>query len=90
MPVILATGDDRIDGKLHPRQNVIHEIGLARKTHPGKIIYLLEKDAEFPSNISPKVWESLDQQNLENVFLRIITELKAFGILKALALYRLT
>lgn len=81
--LILATGDDEIDGKLHPRQNVIHEVGLAQKTHGGRIVYLLEKGAEFPSNIGPKVWESFDQRNLENVFLRIVIELKAVGILRA-------
>jgi predicted nucleotide-binding protein len=80
--IILATGDDKIEGELHPRQNVIHETGLAQKTHAGKIIYLLEKNTKFPSNISPKVWESFDQQNMEDVFLRIVIELKALGILK--------
>ncbi len=82
--VILATGDDTIDGKLHPRQNVLHETGLAQKTHGGKIIYLLEEKTEFPSNISPKVWERFNQGNMENVFLRIVIELKALGILKAI------
>ena len=80
--VILATGDVSIDTKLHPRENVIHEIGLAQKTLAGKIIYLLEKGAEFPSNISPKVWETFKQSNMENVFQRIIIELRAFGILQ--------
>lgn len=81
--IILATGDDKIEGKLHPRQDVIHEIGLAQKTHAGKIIYLLEENTEFPSNISPKVWERFNQENMENVFLRIVIELKALGVLKA-------
>lgn len=79
--IILATADDNIDGKLYPRQNITHEIGLAQKTLEGKIIYLLEQGAEFPSNISPRVWESFTQDNLENVFSRIIKELKAFGLM---------
>jgi predicted nucleotide-binding protein len=79
--IILATGDDKIEDKLHPRQNVIHEIGLAQKTHSGKIIYLLEENTEFPSNISPKVWERFNQENMENVFLRIIIELRGFQML---------
>ena len=69
--IVLATGDDEIKTKdenvkkikedkktktFHPRQNIIHEIGLAQTTHPGKIIYLLEGKAEFPSNIKPKVY----------------------------------
>ena len=81
--VILATCDDEIDSKLHPRQNVIHEIGLAQKTHTGKIIYLLEAGAEFPSNISPKVWERFKQRNMMNAFLCIAKELRAYGMLKA-------
>jgi predicted nucleotide-binding protein len=84
--VILATGDDKIKSKFQPRPNVIHEIGLAQKTLSGRIIYLLEQTAEFPSNISSKVWERFDQLNLENVFVRIIIELKAFGVLKILPL----
>ena len=79
--IILATGDDEIEGKLQPRQNVSHEIGLAQKTHAGKIIYLLEDETEFSSNISPKTWERFKQENMENVFERIIVELKALQIL---------
>jgi predicted nucleotide-binding protein len=81
--IILATGDDKFEEKLHPRQNVIHEIGLAQKTHSGKIIYLLEQDTEFPSNISPKVWERFKQRNMLNAFLCILRELRALGILLA-------
>lgn len=81
--IILATGDDEFEGKLHPRQNVIHEIGLAQKSHAGKIIYLLEEGTEFPSNINPKVWEHFKQRNMLNAFLCIIRELRALGILLA-------
>jgi len=81
--VILATGDDKIEEKLHPRQNVIHEIGLAQKTFPDKIIYLLEKGVEFPSNIRPKVWESFTQESMDEAFIALARELKAFGLIKA-------
>jgi predicted nucleotide-binding protein len=81
--IILATGDDEFDGKLHPRQNVIHEVGLSQKTHAGKIIYLLEEGAEFPSNINPKVWERFKQRNMLSAFLCIIRELRALGMLLA-------
>jgi predicted nucleotide-binding protein len=79
--IILATGDDQFDNKLHPRQNVIHEIGLAQTTHAGKIIYLLEEETEFPSNISPKVWERFKQRDMLNAFQCIIRELRALGML---------
>ncbi len=86
--IILATGDDTVKDKItgkeiiQPRQNVIHEIGLAQKTHPGRIIYLLEEGAEFPSNIRPKVWESFKQRNMMDAFLGIVRELRAYDILK--------
>ena len=86
--VILATGDDTVKDKItgeekkQPRQNVIHEIGLAQKTHPGRIIYLLEEGAEFPSNIRPKVWESFKQRNMMDAFLGIVRELRAYGIMQ--------
>jgi len=86
--IILATGDDTVTDKntgkttIQPRQNVIHEIGLAQKTHSGKIIYLLEEGSEFPSNIRPKVWESFKQRNMMDAFLGIVRELRAYGILK--------
>jgi hypothetical protein len=85
--IILATADDTVIDKItgketkQPRQNVIHEIGLAQKTHPGRIIYLLEAGAEFPSNIRPKVWESFKQRNMMDTFLGIVRELRAYNIL---------
>ena len=81
--IILATGDDGIDGKLHPRQNVIHEIGLAQTKFPDRIIYLLEEGAEFPSNIRPKVWESFTQECMEHAFIAVARELRAFNLLKS-------
>jgi len=81
--IILATGDDKVEGKLQPRQNVIHEVGLAQNIHAGKIIYLLEEGAEFPSNIRPKVYEPFKQRNMMNAFLHIAKELRAYGMLKA-------
>ena len=86
--IILATGDDTVrDTKTgaeikQPRQNVIHEIGLAQKSHPGRIIYLLEEGANFPSNIRPRVWESFKQRNMMEAFLGIVRELRAYGMLK--------
>lgn len=81
--IILATGNDEIKGKLYPRQNVIHEIGLAQKTFPDRIIYLLEKGAEFPTNISPKVWEAFTQESMDEAFIGIARELRAFGLIRA-------
>lgn len=80
--IILATGDDKVGDKLQPRQNVIHEIGLAQKMHEGKIIYLLEEGTELSSNIRPKAYERFRQRNMINAFLYIAKELRAYGILR--------
>lgn len=88
--VILATRDDTVrDRKTgaeirQPRQNVVHEIGLAQKTHPGRVIYLLEKGASFPSNISPRVWASFTQRSMMDAFLAIIRELRSYGLLRVM------
>lgn len=86
--IILATADDTVRDKktgaeiMQPRQNVIHEIGLAQKTHPGKVTYLLEEGADFPSNIRPRAWESFKQRNMMDAFLGIVRELRAYGMLE--------
>ena len=79
--IILATVDDKIGNKLQPRPNVIHEIGLAQMTHPGKIIYLLEEGTELPSNIRPKVHETFARQSMDRAFTAIIREMKKLGFL---------
>jgi len=85
--IIFATGDDIIkktkDKEIRqPRQNVIHEIGLAQTTHPNKIIYLLEERADFPSNINPKVYERFARQSLDDAFTAIVRELRNWGFLR--------
>lgn len=79
--LILATKGDSVDGEWQPRPNVIHEIGLAQEKLKHRLIYLKEEGCNFPSNISPKIWESFTQDNLENAFLKIVKELRAFGVI---------
>jgi hypothetical protein len=57
---------------------------LAQKTFPEKIIYLLEEGAEFPANIKPKVWERFTQGCMDEAFIAIARELKAFGLIRAI------
>ncbi|MEM3473712.1 MAG: nucleotide-binding protein [Nitrososphaeria archaeon] len=84
--IIIATKDDKvISGErtyYQPRQNVIHEIGLAQQALKNRVIYLKEKGCEFPSNIKPRVWEDFTSRDMENAFIKIIKELRSFGILK--------
>jgi predicted nucleotide-binding protein len=81
--IILATGDDIVNGSdfFQPRQNVIHEIGLAQQILKHKIIYLLEEDTKFPSNISPKVYQRFTKDNLSVAFITIARDLNDFDVL---------
>lgn len=83
--IVLGTADDKnlADGRLYPRDNVEIEIGRFQERFPRRTIYLLEKGASFPSNISEKVYERFTQDNMEKAFAKVARELTAFGILKA-------
>jgi predicted nucleotide-binding protein len=80
--VILATKDDEVGGRWQPRPNVIHEIGLGQEKLKNSLIYLKEHGCEFPSNVSPKIWENFTQENMEDAFLKVVKELRAFGIVQ--------
>jgi CheY-like chemotaxis protein len=79
--IVLATRDDLVDGKFQPRGNVNIELGRFQERFPGKVIYLLEEGASFPSNVSEKVWERFTQDNMERAFVKVVTELKAFELI---------
>jgi len=86
--IILGTADDQNlkDGKLYPRPNVCIEIGRVQERFPGRVIYLLEQGASFPSNITEKVYERFTQENMENAFSKVARELRAFEIIRATAI----
>lgn len=80
--IVIMTAEDIVNNKLVGiRQNVIHE--LATLKHLGnisnRIICLKEKDAVLPSNIKNLAYSSLNNSNLESVYICILKELKAFG-----------
>lgn len=80
--IILGTGDDAIDTNTkQPRGNVISEIRLAEQKNKN-IVYLLEKNAKFPSLHSSKAWETFEQCNMEKAFAKIAREFIAFKIIK--------
>jgi predicted nucleotide-binding protein len=86
--LILGTADDKDlrDGKLYPRRNVHIEIGRVEERLPGKVIYLLEEGASFPSDITEKIHERFTEENMEEAFLKVAKELKAFGIIRAVSI----
>lgn len=80
--IILYTPDDELkDGSFLPRQNVIHETGILQREMPDRIIYVKEKKVKLPTNITPKVYVSFNEDNLTDTFIQIVKELKSFEIL---------
>ncbi len=82
--VLAAKGD--IDGKTGnflPRGNVLVEAGRFQERFAGRVVYLLEEGATLPSNLREKVWGEFTQDNMERAFIKIVKELRAFGIIVA-------
>jgi predicted nucleotide-binding protein len=82
--IILATkGDvDGQTGEFIPRGNILNEIGRAQEILPDKMIYLLEEETKFPTNIDEKVWERFTQESMDKAFIKITKELRAFELIK--------
>ena len=81
--IVLGTAEDLEQDKLFSKPNVYIELGRFQERFADKTIYLLEEGAQFPSNVSEKVWERFTQENMEKAFLKVVRELTAFGYLKA-------
>jgi predicted nucleotide-binding protein len=79
--IVLATADDFVDGKYQPRGNVDIELGRFQERFPGRIVFLLEEGAAFPTNVGEKVWERFTQDNMEKALRKVVRELRAFGLL---------
>ena len=84
--IILATYGHIVDEKTHekhPRLNVVDELGRCRKILPHRTILLLEKGIGLPSNVSGIIHERFTKQNMEDAFIKVAKELRAFGLIKA-------
>ena len=84
--IILATHGGIIDtksGKQHPRLNVIDELSSLWEAFPERVIVLLEKGAELPSNKSGLTYEPFARQSMDRAFIAIARELTEMKILKA-------
>jgi predicted nucleotide-binding protein len=83
--IILGNADDKElkDGKLYPGSNEYIEIGGFQEKFPNRIIYLLEEGASLPPDISEILSTRFTQDNMENAFMCLAIELKAFGMLEA-------
>lgn len=82
--ILLGTADDKElkDGKLYPRRNDFIEVGRFLERFPRRIIYLQEEGASFPSIIAEKLRTPFTQDNMDEAFVVIARELRAFGILR--------
>ena len=84
--IILATRGGIIDtksGKQHPRLNVIDELSSFWEAFPERVIILLEKGAELPSNKAGLTYEPFARQSMDRAFIAIARELTEMKILKA-------
>ncbi len=84
--IILATRGGIIDtksGKQHPRLNVIDELSSFHEAFPEKVVVLLEKGAELPSNKAGLTYEPFARQSMDRAFIAIARELTEMKILKA-------
>lgn len=83
--IILATYGHIVDEKTHekhPRLNAVDELGRCRKVFPHRTILLLEKEVDLPSNVSGIIHERFTKQNMEDAFIKVAKELRAFGLIR--------
>lgn len=79
--LVMTAEDEQIDGKLHPRMNVIHEVGLFQgKLGLKKAIVLLEEGCEKFSNIHGLVEIRFPKGGIRATFEEIRQVLKREGI----------
>ena len=82
--IALATAEDETTAEeKRAKPNVENEIGMLQ-TSPNigsRIIYLKEPAVKFASNYAEKVWMSFDKDQVQNTFIDIAKELRAFGFL---------
>ena len=82
--LVLATAEDEtIAMETRARPNVENEIGLLQ-TSPNigsRIIYLKESEVQFASNYTEKVWIPFKKEGLQDAFIPLLKELRAFGLI---------
>lgn len=82
--IILATRGKIINketGKPQMGLNVADELGRAREVFKNRIILLLQTGVEPHANVSGIVYESFTTQYMENVFKKIVKEIRNWGFI---------
>jgi predicted nucleotide-binding protein len=82
--IALATVEDETTAnEIRARPNVENEIGMLQ-TAPNigaRLVYLKEPDVQFASNYQEKVWIPFTKEKVQDAFIPITKELRAFGFL---------
>ena len=82
--IALATAEDETTAhELRARPNVENEIGMMQ-TAPNigsRIIYMKEAEVQFASNYQEKVWIPFLKERVQDAFIAVGKELRAFGFL---------
>lgn len=83
--IALATlEDETLASEGRTRPNVENEIGMmqAAQNIGARIIYLKEEGVQFASNYTEKVWIPFSKEHIQDAFISIVKELRAFGFLR--------
>lgn len=82
--IALATSEDEtVAREQRARPNVENEIGMMQMAENigSRIIYLKEPGVQFASNYAEKVWIEFEQERVQDAFIAIAKELRAFGFI---------
>jgi predicted nucleotide-binding protein len=84
--ICLATKGKAINkktGKHYMGLNVADELGRARGVFGNRIILLVQKGVEVHTNIREIVWAPFTTQSMDEAFIKIIKELRNWGLIQA-------
>lgn len=82
--IALATVEDETTAReQRTRPNVENEIGMLQVAPNigNRIVYLKETEVRFASNYEEKVWISFERERVQDSFIALTKELRAFGFL---------
>ena len=79
--IIIATKETKRNKQNLPNHNVIIEYDRLIQAHSSNLIVLLEKGCAMPSMLQDVIYISMNSQNMDDVLIRIASELKKSGLI---------
>lgn len=82
--IVLATEEDEtVDQVKRTRPNVENEVGMLQTVQNigSRIVYLKEPGVKFASNYAEKVWIPFEKKRVQDAFIAVAKELRAFGFI---------